>query len=124
MTPMDTIKKTIMKDVPQFSSSRCKRCGICSHFCPVRVIDTCDGGMPFLADAVACTSCGLCRDMCPDWAVSLEPAAVEVPEEKKSSKRATEPPAEETAAEAPTETEAEPSGNGAGSLEAVPASGD
>lgn len=106
---METTKKTIMKEVPQFSSSRCKRCGICSHFCPVRVIDTCDGGTPYLADAVACTSCGLCRDMCPDWAVALETAAVEVPEEKEA----------ETA-----ETAAEPSGNGAGSPDAVPASGD
>jgi 2-oxoglutarate ferredoxin oxidoreductase subunit delta len=121
---MDTIKKTITKEVPQFSSSRCKRCGICGHFCPVRVIDTCDGGMPFLADAVACTSCGLCRDMCPDWAVSLEPVAVEVPEGKETAKAAAKPAAEDNAAEAPAEMGAEPSGNGGGSLEAIPASGD
>ena len=77
---MNTTTDTITKQLPQFSSTRCKRCGICGHFCPVQVIGTCDGSMPYLVDPVACTSCGLCQDMCPDWAVSLEPTAMETGE--------------------------------------------
>ena len=104
MTPMSTIEETTMKRVPHFSSSRCKRCGVCSHFCPVNAIDTCEG-MPYLANAEACTSCGLCSDMCPDWAVALEPTPVDgsVPDAA----------AEETLVG---------SGNGTGSAESVPAS--
>ncbi len=120
MTPMETTTVTVMKELPQFSAARCKRCGICSHFCPVRAIDPCDGGMPILADPVACTSCGLCRDMCPDWAISLEPTAMETPEAETGAQ---ETGTEGAEGEAPA-ADAQNSGNGPGSLEAMPASGD
>ena len=57
--------------MPVFSRERCKRCGICSHFCPAEAIAVDEEGMPYIADLEACTSCGLCSDMCPDWAVYL-----------------------------------------------------
>ena len=59
------------KKLPVFMLKRCKRCGICSHFCPESAIAERDDGVPYLADSEACTSCGLCEDMCPDWAVCL-----------------------------------------------------
>ena len=66
-----TTKDKTKKQVPIFSLTRCKRCGICSHFCPVDAIGVEGDGTPYLADPEACTSCGLCSDMCPDWAVCL-----------------------------------------------------
>jgi 2-oxoglutarate ferredoxin oxidoreductase subunit delta len=60
-----------MKQLPVFDPVRCKRCGICKHFCSVQAIDVHDDGMPYLAKPKACTSCALCRDMCPDWAVQM-----------------------------------------------------
>jgi MinD superfamily P-loop ATPase len=62
------------KLLPVFSLKRCKRCGICRHFCPTAAIEVQDGGAPVLAKPEACTSCGLCSDMCPDWAVCLTAA--------------------------------------------------
>jgi 2-oxoglutarate ferredoxin oxidoreductase subunit delta len=66
-----TTKNLITKKLPVFMLTRCKRCGICSHFCAAKAIATRDDGAPFLADPEACTSCKLCEDMCPDWAVCL-----------------------------------------------------
>ncbi len=91
-----------MKEVPQFSSSRCKRCGICSHFCPVGPSTPAMAACPTWPTRRPAPRAVCARDMCPDWAVALETAAGEVPEEKEA----------ETA-----ETAAEPSGNGAGSPE-------
>ena len=68
---MATTKDKTKKQVPVFSRTRCKRCNICSHFCPVEAIGVDGDGMPYLADSEACSSCGLCVDMCPDWAVYL-----------------------------------------------------
>lgn len=60
-----------MNQLPAFNAVRCKRCGICKHFCPAQAIELREDGLPYLAKPKACTSCGLCRDMCPDWAVHL-----------------------------------------------------
>ncbi len=60
-----------LKRLPSFNLARCKRCGICGHFCPTEAIAFDEQGLPFLADPEACTSCNLCQDMCPDWAVCL-----------------------------------------------------
>lgn len=64
-------KESPEKLLPHFTLSRCKRCGICSHFCPTEAIDVLDDDTPFLARPEACTSCGLCEEMCPDWAICL-----------------------------------------------------
>ena len=69
--PMTT-KDLTKKKLPEFTLERCKRCGICSHFCPQEAIVVRDDGTPFLARPELCNSCGLCEDMCPDWAVCLE----------------------------------------------------
>lgn len=70
-----------MKELPVFNAARCKRCGICKHFCSVQAIELAPDGMPYLAKPKACTSCALCRDMCPDWAVQMsEEVATEAEE--------------------------------------------
>jgi 2-oxoglutarate ferredoxin oxidoreductase subunit delta len=64
-------KDTTKKKLPAFTLERCKKCGICSHFCPAEAIVVGDKATPFLARPEVCTSCGLCEDMCPDWAVCM-----------------------------------------------------
>ncbi|OFW61938.1 MAG: hypothetical protein A2133_06970 [Actinobacteria bacterium RBG_16_64_13] len=66
-----TTKNLTKKKLPVFTLKRCKRCGICSHFCPEGAITAQEDGIPVLSAPEACTSCGLCEDMCPDWAVCL-----------------------------------------------------
>lgn len=66
-----------MKELPVFNAARCKRCGICKHFCSPQCIDTTGDNMPYLARPKACTSCRICRDMCPDWAIQMREMAVE-----------------------------------------------
>jgi len=66
-----TTKNATAKKLPVFMLTRCKRCGICSHFCPEGAIAELDDGTPVLAKPDACTSCRLCEYMCPDWAVCL-----------------------------------------------------
>jgi 2-oxoglutarate ferredoxin oxidoreductase subunit delta len=68
-TEQTTTKK--VRKLPVFMLKRCKRCGICTHFCPEGALAEMDSGTPVLKNAEACTSCGLCEDMCPDWAVCL-----------------------------------------------------
>jgi 2-oxoglutarate ferredoxin oxidoreductase subunit delta len=64
-------KELAKKKLPIFTLARCKRCDICSHFCPQEAIVVREDGTPFLARPEVCNSCGLCEDMCPDWAVCL-----------------------------------------------------
>jgi 2-oxoglutarate ferredoxin oxidoreductase subunit delta len=59
---------------PVFDPARCKRCGICTHFCPFGAIAQEEDGTPYLAKPELCTSCRLCQDMCPDWAIRLTEA--------------------------------------------------
>jgi len=64
-------KNLTEKKLPVFTLKRCKRCDICSHFCPTEAIDVQEDGTPFLARPEDCTSCGLCEAMCPDWAIYM-----------------------------------------------------
>jgi 2-oxoglutarate ferredoxin oxidoreductase subunit delta len=59
---------------PVFDPARCKRCGICTNFCPFGAIAQKKDGTPYLAKPELCTSCRLCEDMCPDWAIRLAAA--------------------------------------------------
>jgi len=73
MILMPKVKDIGEKELPVFGLRRCKRCGICSHFCPVDAIGVTPEGVPYLAKPEACTSCRLCEELCPDWAIGLEP---------------------------------------------------
>ncbi len=71
------------KLVPAFSLERCKRCEICTHFCPAGAIQTDKDGIPRLVDPEACTSCKLCEQLCPDFAIRM----VHDPEEQPAAGR-------------------------------------
>jgi 2-oxoglutarate ferredoxin oxidoreductase subunit delta len=72
---MPATKEKAGEKKPVFDSARCKRCGICAHFCPFDAIALNEDGTPYLAKPEACTSCRLCQDMCPDWAIRLAAAS-------------------------------------------------
>jgi 2-oxoglutarate ferredoxin oxidoreductase subunit delta len=67
-------KERVGEKKPVFDPVRCKRCGICAHFCPFGAIALQEDGTPYLAKPELCTGCRLCQDMCPDWAVRLAAA--------------------------------------------------
>jgi 2-oxoglutarate ferredoxin oxidoreductase subunit delta len=50
----------------------CKRCGICTAFCPKKILQVDAGGYPYLKDNKVCTGCGLCELRCPDFALVVE----------------------------------------------------
>jgi 2-oxoglutarate ferredoxin oxidoreductase subunit delta len=71
---MSVAKQTRSGGKPKFSSERCKRCGICRHFCPFGALDADADGRPYLAHPEKCTGCRLCEEMCPDWAIHVKEA--------------------------------------------------
>lgn len=52
--------------------SRCKRCGICIEFCPVKLFDKGFDGAPIPTRIERCTGCKLCELRCPDFAIKVE----------------------------------------------------
>jgi 2-oxoglutarate ferredoxin oxidoreductase subunit delta len=82
---MNATTNIITKRLPQFSLARCKRCGICIHFCALQALAAGGDGVPYLAHPETCNSCGLCRDMCPDWAICLEPIPLEAQEDESTA---------------------------------------
>jgi 2-oxoglutarate ferredoxin oxidoreductase subunit delta len=49
----------------------CKGCGICIAFCPTKVFEKSDNGIPAIKDPDACTGCRFCEFHCPDFALSI-----------------------------------------------------
>ncbi len=49
----------------------CKSCGICTAFCPKKVIIRNEDGMPEISDPDACIGCRFCELHCPDFAISI-----------------------------------------------------
>lgn len=50
----------------------CKKCGICSYFCPKGVFEPDDFKLPIVKHPEACIRCMLCVVRCPDFAVEVE----------------------------------------------------
>ncbi len=61
----------------KFDRQRCKGCGLCVLFCPMKVLRMSPNlnaqGQPYpdMADEARCTTCGMCFRMCPDGAIEV-----------------------------------------------------
>ena len=69
-------KKRPPKDL-RYYESWCKRCGICTAFCPTGALTEGPDGRP-VWDREKCIGCRLCEYRCPDFAIEV------VPDEEKS----------------------------------------
>lgn len=49
----------------------CKKCGICSHFCPKGALEADEFGAPVAAHPEQCVGCGMCEYRCPDFAIQI-----------------------------------------------------
>ncbi|TAL17082.1 4Fe-4S dicluster domain-containing protein [bacterium] len=50
----------------------CKRCGLCSAFCPQKIILRDVEGYPYAVDFSKCIGCRSCELHCPDFAICVE----------------------------------------------------
>ncbi|MCD4827809.1 MAG: 4Fe-4S binding protein [Candidatus Cloacimonetes bacterium] len=48
----------------------CKRCGICSTFCPTGTLGRNPDGSPFVEHPEKCIHCMTCDRLCPDFAIT------------------------------------------------------
>ncbi|SFR00314.1 4Fe-4S dicluster domain-containing protein [Desulfoscipio geothermicus] len=55
-----------------FNVARCKKCGVCSHFCPGQAIAFDNNGYPCAKAPEKCTRCYTCFHRCPDFAVEVK----------------------------------------------------
>jgi 2-oxoglutarate ferredoxin oxidoreductase subunit delta len=59
----------------------CKACGICSAFCPKKVIGRDEAGAPVIERPEECIACRFCEIHCPDFAITIR-ERVESPREE------------------------------------------
>ena len=57
---------------PVINSAWCKACGICSEFCPKKVIGLSDMGVPIIERPDDCIGCRFCELHCPDFAITVK----------------------------------------------------
>jgi 2-oxoglutarate ferredoxin oxidoreductase subunit delta len=50
----------------------CKSCGICSAFCPKKVIGRDETGAPVIERPEECIGCRFCELHCPDFAITVQ----------------------------------------------------
>lgn len=55
-----------------FNKGRCKKCGLCVHYCPRGVIARDEQGYPRIAEPEKCKHCYLCFHRCPDFALEVK----------------------------------------------------
>jgi len=51
----------------------CKKCGLCTAFCPTKVYITGEDDLPKIEHPEKCISCKMCFYRCPDFAIRLKP---------------------------------------------------
>lgn len=74
---METMTSTIEAPKIVIVEDLCKGCGICTEFCPVKILKTSDHmtkkGVypPEVVDATKCTGCRICQYYCPDLAIFI-----------------------------------------------------
>lgn len=60
---------------PVIDDAKCRRCGLCTLYCPVgcisKVVDSGDGKGRYVVDLKYCKGCGICVQECPSKAVYL-----------------------------------------------------
>ncbi|TYO96469.1 4Fe-4S dicluster domain-containing protein [Desulfallas thermosapovorans] len=56
----------------EFNTARCKKCGLCSHYCPQGVIARDKQGYPYVSAPEKCKQCYLCYHRCPDFALEVK----------------------------------------------------
>lgn len=49
----------------------CKSCGLCSAFCPKKVIGRGESGAPLIERPDDCIGCRFCEYHCPDFAITV-----------------------------------------------------
>lgn len=54
------------------NEKHCKQCGICSYFCPKKVLTQEFGRCPTVTAPEDCIGCKLCQMRCPDFAIEVE----------------------------------------------------
>ena len=62
---MKRYRQTIFRDW-------CKACGLCSAFCPKKVIGCDENGAPTIEHPEDCIGCRFCEFHCPDFAINVE----------------------------------------------------
>lgn len=50
----------------------CKGCGICTHFCPVKILELNTVNKIQVVDEDKCLGCKACEYRCPDFAIVVE----------------------------------------------------
>ena len=58
--------------IPVIIPAWCKSCGICSAFCPKKVIGLNDMGAPVIERPDECIGCRFCELHCPDFAITVK----------------------------------------------------
>lgn len=59
-----------MIEMLQIDKDLCKGCGICTAFCPKKVLGIRNGKV-IIEDIDSCIQCGQCELRCPDYAIYL-----------------------------------------------------
>jgi 2-oxoglutarate ferredoxin oxidoreductase subunit delta len=73
--PLDIDRIKIPKGEIHILKDRCKECGFCIEFCPMKVLEKSDEfnvkgyHPPKIVDEHKCVACGFCEVICPDFAI-------------------------------------------------------